>query len=178
MTLDQLWTDDIAAYLAALERGDRSAALGQVRALRGEGHDVVTLIQRLLAPAQLRVGELWVSDEWSVAFYTQMFREHPDVRPMFTTDLAVQRAKFVAEIGSLLELVGDLDQFEDRAARLGADHVGYGVRAAHYRASRDALLGSVEVLLGDDATPEVLAAWRAVHDLVAEAMLTRRSYSA
>ncbi len=87
MTLDQVWTDEVDSYLAALERGDRSAALGQVRALHGEGHDVLTLIQRLLAPAQLRVGELWVSDAWSVA------QEHAAtaISESVLTSLAVER---------------------------------------------------------------------------------------
>jgi methanogenic corrinoid protein MtbC1 len=87
MTLEQVWTDEVDSYLAALERGDRGAALGQVRALRGEGHDVLTLIERLLAPAQLRVGELWVSDAWSVA------QEHAAtaISESVLTSLAVER---------------------------------------------------------------------------------------
>ena len=94
MTLDQVWTDEVDSYLAALERGDRSAALGQVRALHGEGHDVLTLIQRLLAPAQLRVGELWVSDAWSVA------QEHAAtaISESVLTSLAVERELHAAQL--------------------------------------------------------------------------------
>ena len=61
------WSEEVDRYLGSLERGDRAAALGQVRDLRRRGHDVLTLVERLLAPAQLRVGELWVADTWSVA---------------------------------------------------------------------------------------------------------------
>ena len=114
------------------------------------------------------------SDEWSANFYGALFRDHPEVRSMFSTDLPTQRAKFIAEIAALLELVGDIDALEDRAGRLGAEHVGYGVRASHYRASSDALVDSVAATLGPDATPAMLAAWRAVHDLVAESMLSGR----
>jgi methanogenic corrinoid protein MtbC1 len=94
MTLEQVWTDEVDSYLAALERGDRGAALGQVRTLRGEGHDVLTLIQRLLAPAQLRVGELWVSDEWSVA------QEHAAtaISESVLTSLAVERELHETEV--------------------------------------------------------------------------------
>ncbi len=61
------WHAQVDTYLDALERGDRSAAVGQVRGLRRAGHDLLEVIQQLLVPAQLRIGELWASDTWSVA---------------------------------------------------------------------------------------------------------------
>ena len=111
------------------------------------------------------------SDQWSDRFYVHMFDGRDEVRAMFPADLAAQRVKFVDEIQALLALVADLDAFEDRAAHLGANHVGFGVRAAHYRVSSASLVAAVADVLGDDATPELLDAWRTVHDLVAEAMM-------
>jgi methanogenic corrinoid protein MtbC1 len=61
------WSAHVEEYLTALRRGDRSAALALVRRLQQRGHDVLDIIHGLLAPAQLRVGELWVADVWSVA---------------------------------------------------------------------------------------------------------------
>ncbi len=66
MTVETDWPREVEAYLRVLERGDRLAALRQVRGLRLGGHDVLSLVQQLLAPAQLRVGELWLRDSWSV----------------------------------------------------------------------------------------------------------------
>lgn len=82
-----VWTEQVDRYLDALGSGQRSAALRQVRALRADGHDVLTLIQEVLAPAQLRVGELWVSDAWSVA------QEHAAtaISETVLTTLAVER---------------------------------------------------------------------------------------
>ena len=87
MTVDVSWDDQVETYLGALSRGDRTSALGQVRGLRTEGYDVMVLIRRLLAPAQLRVGELWVSDTWSVA------QEHAAtaISEAVLTSLAVER---------------------------------------------------------------------------------------
>ena len=67
MTVGTAWQDEVQRYLRALGRGDRPAALHQVRSLRPAGHGVAALIQELLVPAQLAVGELWVADAWSVA---------------------------------------------------------------------------------------------------------------
>ncbi len=67
MTAEPAWNAHVEDYLEAVLRGDRTAALAQVRRLRDEGHEVLTLIHHLLAPAQVRVGELWAADTWSVA---------------------------------------------------------------------------------------------------------------
>ena len=52
-----------------------------------DGHSVLTLVQRLLAPAQLQVGELWATDAWSVA------QEHAAtaVSEAVLTSLAIDR---------------------------------------------------------------------------------------
>jgi len=61
------WDHEVDGYLDALGRGDRQAALAQVHDLQARGSTVTELIGSLLAPAQLRIGELWASDAWSVA---------------------------------------------------------------------------------------------------------------
>ena len=114
---------------------------------------------RPMTPEQIRLVQqsatvlLPRSDAWSTAFYDELFRTHPEVRPLFPDDLTLLRAKFTDEIAALLELIGDLTEFEERASRLGADHAGYGVRAAHYRASSTALIAAVDQALGDESTP-------------------------
>jgi methanogenic corrinoid protein MtbC1 len=87
VTVETSWAPEVDSYLGALGRGDRAGALGQVRSLRSAGHDVLDLIHHLLAPAQLRVGELWVSDAWSVA------QEHAAtaISEAVLTALAVER---------------------------------------------------------------------------------------
>jgi methanogenic corrinoid protein MtbC1 len=87
VTVEVAWSREVDAYLDALERGDRSSALGQARALQAEGHDVLDLIRHLLGPAQLRVGDLWVSDAWSVA------QEHAAtaISEAVLTTLAIER---------------------------------------------------------------------------------------
>ena len=87
MTVDVSWSREVDTYLESLGRGDRSSALGQARALRSDGHDVLDLIRHLLGPAQLFVGDLWVSDTWSEA------QEHAAtaISEAVLTTLAVER---------------------------------------------------------------------------------------
>lgn len=86
---DDPWPARVEDYLAALGRGDRAGALAQVRDLQDRGNDVLDIIHRLLAPAQLLVGELWVADAWSVA------QEHAAtaISEAVLTTLAVERER-------------------------------------------------------------------------------------
>ena len=85
----ETWRAQVERYLAALGRGDRAEALAQVRDLQDRGNDVLDVIHRLLVPAQLRVGELWVADDWSVA------QEHAAtaISEAVLTTLAVERER-------------------------------------------------------------------------------------
>jgi methanogenic corrinoid protein MtbC1 len=67
VTTGPSWDGEAAAYLAALRRGDRQAAVARARLLRRRGCTVAEVITHLVAPAQLRIGELWARDEWSEA---------------------------------------------------------------------------------------------------------------
>lgn len=59
--------DAVADYLAAVSTGDRAAAVAVVRRLRDAGLSPLEVMNDVIAPTQLRVGELWASDAWSVA---------------------------------------------------------------------------------------------------------------
>lgn len=53
------------AYWEALEAADRPAALAIVRDLHERGVGAVQIIDRLVVPAQARIGELWLDGTWS-----------------------------------------------------------------------------------------------------------------
>lgn len=57
------WND----YWSALERGDRHAALEVIRGFQALGSDALEIIEALVIPAQARIGELWLTGEWSVS---------------------------------------------------------------------------------------------------------------
>jgi hemoglobin-like flavoprotein len=108
-------------------------------------------------------------------FYQRLFEANPDVAGMFSGDPAEQRVKFAAGLEAILGIVRRHDLFLDGVAALGQRHRGYGVRAAHYRAARIALLASLGANLGPDWTPEVEEAWRLGYELAAEVMMTGAS---
>ena len=72
----------------------------------------------------------------------------------------------------MVDLISDLGGLEVRAAELGQRHVGYGVRAAHYRVARQVMLDTLDEVLGDELDPSARAAWERATMLITELMQT------
>ncbi|WP_051366541.1 globin domain-containing protein [Hamadaea tsunoensis] len=129
--------------------------------------DQVALVRGTMRAVHARRGEL------ADAFYANLFRDEPGLRPMFPDDLSTLQAKFVDELEVIVGAVEDIGTFLRRAGHLGGRHVGYGVRTEHYRVAGDALVGAFEQLLAAEWTPAHEVAWRGAYDMVAEAMMMR-----
>jgi hemoglobin-like flavoprotein len=108
----------------------------------------------------------------AVDFYERAFALEPALSAMFTTDPAVQQARFAAELAEILSSIRSLDTFASSAMALGARHRGYGVRATHYRLMGQALMASLANALRERWTPEVEEAWTLAYNLMAETMMT------
>lgn len=130
-----------------------------------------------MTPEQIRlvgdiVARVRANDQFAERFYERLFAAVPDARAMFS-DLDAQRAKLSSELTTLLDLLGDLETLEQRAAELGARHRGYGVKAPHYRAARTAMADTLHDLLGAEFGPTERAAWDRATSLVTELMQSR-----
>ena len=130
-----------------------------------------------MTPEQIALVERTVPAEGSrmtaiaADFYDRLFAAAPELRNLFTHDPAAQRAKFAAELQTILLTIRKHGDFLDRAGALGARHAGYGVHAAHYRTVGDALLAAMGAALGPAWTEEVAGAWRSAYHLTAEVMM-------
>src|SRR5215467_12024496 len=110
-------------------------------------------------------------DRTADAFYRNLFARHPEVRSMFPQDMSRLRVKFADELNAIVHAIPDFPAFFEAARALGARHVGYGVRAAHFAMVRPQLLAAIAEELGDAWTPAMAAAWTAAYDIISEAML-------
>lgn len=104
-------------------------------------------------------------------FYAELFGADPGLRPMFTTDPAVQQARFAQKLTEIVRALPRLSDLTAHTRDLGVRHAGYGVRAVHYRAVGDALLGALAAVLGDEFDEATRQAWALAYNLVAETML-------
>ena len=111
-------------------------------------------------------------DEFAVTFYDRLFELDPSTRSLFSTEPAVQRAKFVEQLDQIVASISDLDSFVAGALELGARHVGYGTRTGHYKVLGLALVDALETTSTPGTFTEAhREAWLLAYNLLAETMM-------
>ena len=112
-----------------------------------------------------------IADKAAELFYGRLFELDPSLKPLFKGDMTEQGAKLMKMIGIAVRGLTDLDRIVPAVKNLGARHVGYGVKEAHYATVGSALLWTLEQGLGDAFTDEVKGAWTDVYTLLADVMI-------
>jgi hemoglobin-like flavoprotein len=104
-------------------------------------------------------------------FYDRLFEIAPEVRRLFPSHLASQKGKLMSVLSGAVLSLHKVDEVIPVLQNLGRRHIHYGVEPAHYKVAGEALLWSLERVLGDDFTPSVKAAWRAAYTTLAGTMI-------
>ena len=104
-------------------------------------------------------------------FYGRLFEIAPQVRSMFPDDLADQKKKLMAMLGTAVAGLSHLDTLLPAVQALGRRHAGYGVKAQHYAPVGSALLWTLEKGLGETFTPAVKDAWATTYIVLSTTMM-------
>lgn len=104
-------------------------------------------------------------------FYDRLFETAPDVRRMFPSDLAEQKKKLMAMLGTAAAGLSKPDALLPVVRALGQQHAGYGVKAEHFAPVGAALIWTLERGLGEAFTSEVKAAWIEVYGALSRTMI-------
>ncbi|MBN8747382.1 Bacterial hemoglobin [Xylophilus ampelinus] len=111
-------------------------------------------------------------------FYARLFELAPQVRPLFTGDMAEQGRKLMAMLAMVVNGLTRLDTIVPAAQKLGQRHVAYGAEPAHYPVVGQALLDTLAQGLGPAFTPEVKAAWGEAYALLSGVMIEAQQQAA
>lgn len=103
-------------------------------------------------------------------FYGRLFRIAPDTKSLFRNDMDQQGRKLVATLGFVIDHLSDEATLAPAARDLAIRHLNYNVEKEHYDAVAEALLWTLEELLGAAYTPEAAAAWTAILGQVSKVM--------
>jgi hemoglobin-like flavoprotein len=103
-------------------------------------------------------------------FYERLFATNPRFRPLFKNDMRIQGVKLMAMLAMVVYNLPEPGQVPAAIRDLAVRHIEYGVKLADYDALREALLWTLEQVLGEDLTPAVCEAWRTCYDELAEEM--------
>ena len=121
---------------------------------------VETSFQRIAAEA----------DKAADIFYERLFAVSPDVRALFSPDLAEQKKKLMQTMEVAVVNIRHLDSVTPALKEMGRRHVGYGVTVPQYALVGGALIWTLNRMLGPDFTPEMRAAWTELYTTLATVM--------
>ena len=103
-------------------------------------------------------------------FYERLFAANPSFRPLFKNDMRIQGLKLMAMITMVVYNLPEPGQVLPAIRDLAIRHVDYGVKLADYDALAEALLWTLQQVLGKDFTPAVRKAWTICYDELASEM--------
>ena len=103
-------------------------------------------------------------------FYERLFAANPSFRPLFKNDMRIQGVKLMTMLAMVVYNLPEPGQVLPAIRDLAVRHVEYGVKLADYGALGEALLWTLEQVLGKDFTPAVRKAWTVCYDELAGEM--------
>lgn len=105
-------------------------------------------------------------DEFATLCYEQLFRTHPEMRPLFKGFMQEQHRRLSEMITHVLNNLEKPHEVRGTLAGLGQRHDGYGVKAYHHRAVAESMMEVLARMLGTDFTQEMRRAWSAFYALI------------
>lgn len=108
-------------------------------------------------------------------FYRMMLSQYPEVRPLFNQANQAsgdQPRALATAVLMYARHIDQLDQLGDLVAKIINKHVALQILPEHYPIVGKCLLRAIEEVLGSDiATPEVLGAWGAAYNQLADILI-------
>lgn len=114
-----------------------------------------------------RIGTAGVADR----FYSRLFTEYPQLRPLFPPDLDALSRHFTDTLTIVIEHLGRVTAVDTELRALGARHLQYGAQPQHYAVVRDVLVAAIEQQSGSDWNDELRRDWRMAITMIIVPML-------
>ena len=92
-------------------------------------------------------------------FYAGLFAAHPELRPLFPTNMVAQKKKLLDTLALVIENLRAPQVVTARIDALGAAHVKYGAKPQHYPMVAGALVSAMAETGGPNWSPDLSADW-------------------
>ena len=112
--------------------------------------------------------------EITTNFYATMFKEQPEMRNFFNQTNQKTGKQPIALAQTICYFVDNLDNLNvmvPQMSRISSKHRAITVKPEHYPIVGKYLMKAIKEHMGEKATPELMAAWQAVYDLIAETFM-------
>jgi class 3 adenylate cyclase/hemoglobin-like flavoprotein len=111
-------------------------------------------------------------EEAAELFYRLLFEIDPGTRPLFSaTDMQAQGNMLMSVLAAAVQGLDRMEELLPVLADLGRRHHGYGVQLRHYDSVEQALLETVQRMLGERFTLDVRLAWSRIYNQIAGVMI-------
>jgi len=98
--------------------------------------------------------------ELADTFYDQLFRDHPEVKPLFEkADMADQKKALIGALALIVANLRNPEALEGAVKGLAGRHIDYGVQREQYPVVGQTLLDSLARVAGDMWNKELHDAW-------------------
>lgn len=107
-------------------------------------------------------------------FYEILFKNNPEVKPMFNMEKQKSGKQPLALANAILAVAKNIDNLDALAPAvksIGETHVNSNVKPEHYPIVGKNLLIAIKHILGDDATDEILEAWGKAYEVLAKVFI-------
>jgi len=107
-------------------------------------------------------------------FYKNMFESHPELKNLFNMGNQANGSQQQSLAAAVFAYAANIDNSAALAPvieRIVHKHVSVGIKAEHYPIVGSNLIGAIKGVLGEAATPELLAAWEEAYGLLADALI-------
>lgn len=107
----------------------------------------------------------------SSRMYDILFEKYPDTRAMFNKAPEQQPNILAAAVAAYARNIDNLGSLADAVSKISATHVRSNVKPEHYPMLGDALFTAMQDVLGEEATPDVLEAWKEAYFFLADILI-------
>lgn len=107
-------------------------------------------------------------------FYASMFAAHPELKNIFNMGnqaAGVQQQSLAAAVFAYAANYRNPDALTPVVERIVHKHASLGITAEHYPIVGKHLLDAIQAVLGDAATPDLLAAWGEAYGVLANVLI-------
>lgn len=115
---------------------------------------------------------LMLKDEelFARTFYDHVFAIAPAARQLFRSNMADQGRLLTHMLGGIVYSMSRPENLNSGLKKLGESHIKYGVKESHYPVVKQAMMQTIDEVLGDLKNENTLEAWDTVLDTVLDAM--------
>ena len=109
----------------------------------------------------------------TTAMYKILFTKYPETEALFKDAEPDQYKKLAAMVYAYAANIDKLDSLQNAIDKVANIHVNVNILPEHYPMVGESLLGAIQEVLGDAATPEIMNAWEEAYGFLAKVFIAK-----